>query len=312
MDRPEFYQPQTIVIMKKQQKFDVYDFVTNLICKKLESGVAPWRRTWGNKSALKTHYAGPQNYITKKPYNGVNYVLLSCTPYNSPYFLTFKQVGACNGLVKQGEKALPVVYWNVNEKEVKNISSGELEKKKYGLLKMYYVFNLEQTTIKYSDALPNISNENNQVDNSIETCENIILQMPNPPKLESKDRSRAYYSPMRDLVNMPSITDFDSPEEYYATFYHELIHSTGHEKRLNRKEINQVSKSFSQAYSKEELTAEMGAAYLCTISGIENITIDNATAYLKGWLQKLKSDTKFLFEASGKAKSATKYILNQQ
>lgn len=75
--------------------------------------------------------------------------------------------------------------------------------------------------------------------------------------------------------------------------------------------MNQVSNFNSQEYSKEELTAEMGAAYLCTISGIENVTIDNATAYLKGWLQKLQSDNKFLFEASGKAKSATKYILNE-
>lgn len=297
--------------MKKQQKFDVYDFVTDLICKKLESGVAPWRRTWGNKAGHKTNYGGPQNYITKKPYNGVNYVLLSCTPYESPYFLTFKQVGECNGSVKKGEKALPVVYWNVNEKEVKNPSSGETKKKKYGFLKLYYVFNLDQTTIVHTNSFPSASNEGIQENKTIEVCESIISQMPNPPKLESKDRSKAYYSPIMDLVNMPTISDFDSPEEYYATYYHELVHSTGHEKRLNRKEMNQVSRFSSKEYSKEELTAEMGAAYLCTITCIENITIDNATAYLKGWLEKLKSDNKFLFEASSKAKSATKYILNE-
>ena len=297
--------------MKKQQKFDVYEFVTNLICKKLEEGVAPWRRTWGNKTSCKTFYSGPQNYITHKPYNGVNYVLLSCTPYESQYFLTFKQVGECKGFVKQGEKALPVVYWNINEKEIKNTATGETEKKKYGFLKMYYVFNLEQTTIEQSNALSNISNEDDSLDSKIESCENIISNMPFPPKIQSKDRSRAFYSPMMDLVNMPLITDFDSPEEYYATYFHELIHSTGHENRLDRKDMNQVSNFSPQEYSKEELTAEMGAAYLCTMSGIENVTIDNTAAYLKGWLEKLKSDTKFLFEASGKAKNAVKFILNE-
>jgi len=60
------------------------------------------------------------------------------------------------------------------------------------------------------------------------------------------------------------------------------------------------------------LVAEMGAAYLCGICGIENATIDNSAAYIQGWLKKLKSDKKFIVLASGLAQKAVDYILDHQ
>ncbi len=56
----------------------------------------------------------------------------------------------------------------------------------------------------------------------------------------------------------------------------------------------------------------MGAAYLCGICGIENITIDNSAAYIQGWLKKLKSDKKFIVMAAGLAQKAVDYILDHQ
>ena len=87
---------------------------------------------------------------------------------------------------------------------------------------------------------------------------------------------------------MPRPELFDSPEEYYSTLFHELTHSTGHERRLNRATLTDLCPFGSTNYSKEELVAEMGAAFLCGVSGIENRTVDNSAAYIASWLRVLQ------------------------
>lgn len=89
---------------------------------------------------------------------------------------------------------------------------------------------------------------------------------------------------------MPGARTFFHDEEFYSTIFHELCHSTGHGKRLNRHERFLNLNFASKDYLQEELVAEMGAAYLCGICGIENITIDNSAAYIQGWFKKLKGD----------------------
>ncbi len=111
---------------------------------------------------------------------------------------------------------------------------------------------------------------------------------------------------------MPNPKSFVSSEAYFSTLYHEAIHATGHRKRLNRHEKFSNLNFGSKDYSQEELVAEMGAAYLCGICGIENAIIDNSAAYLQGWLKKLKSDKKFIVSASSLAQKAVDYILENQ
>jgi antirestriction protein ArdC len=110
---------------------------------------------------------------------------------------------------------------------------------------------------------------------------------------------------------MPRINDFLSSEHYYAIMFHELGHSTGHPNRLNRDELVMPKKFGDSNYAKEELTAEMCSAYLCGFCGIENNVIDNSANYIKGWLEELKNDKKFVFDAATKAQKATDYILNR-
>jgi antirestriction protein ArdC len=110
---------------------------------------------------------------------------------------------------------------------------------------------------------------------------------------------------------MPNPKSFVNSEAYFSVLYHEAIHATGHRKRLNRHE-KLSNLNFNDSYSVEELVAEMGAAYLCEICGIENATIDNSAAYIQGWLKKLKSDKKFIVSASGLAQKAVDYILENQ
>ena len=108
---------------------------------------------------------------------------------------------------------------------------------------------------------------------------------------------------------MPKANLFQSDEEYYSTLFHELTHSTGHASRLNRYEISKMSPFESQDYSKEELVAEMGSAFLCGHCGIEPSVIENQAAYIQNWLKKLQSNKKWLVYAAAKAQKAADFIL---
>ena len=124
--------------------------------------------------------------------------------------------------------------------------------------------------------------------------------------------NRAFYNPRNDLVNVPKLSQYKKSEQYYCTLFHELVHSTGHESRLKREEITKNIIRFGDLdYSKEELVAEIGAAFLCGHGHIELPIIDNSAAYISGWLRKLKNDKKFIFDAAAKAQKAVNYILGE-
>ena len=119
---------------------------------------------------------------------------------------------------------------------------------------------------------------------------------------------KAAYSPSRDTVLMPSKSVFNSSEGYYATLFHELTHSTGHSARLDRDGITETAGFGTQTYSKEELIAEMGSAYLCGFTGIAPAVIENSAAYLRSWISVLKGDSKLLVTAASQAQKAADYI----
>ena len=135
--------------------------------------------------------------------------------------------------------------------------------------------------------------------------------MPKRPLIEHEEQ-RAFYRPSDDKINMPETDSFFSDEEYYSTLFHELTHSTGHESRLNRMDSMKIAAFGSNSYSKEELCAEMGSAMLCGTCGIENETIENQSAYIKGWLSELRSDKKFLIQAAAQAQKAADFILGRK
>jgi len=140
----------------------------------------------------------------------------------------------------------------------------------------------------------------------IESAEEIVKGMPNPPAFEQD--AQAAYIPSRDVVTMPSRTAFESQAEYYSTLFHELTHSTGHLKRLARDGFDTPQKFGSDSYSREELIAEMGSAMLCGVAGIERGTLANSAAYLKTWIARLNSDSKLVVSAASAAQKAADYI----
>lgn len=120
----------------------------------------------------------------------------------------------------------------------------------------------------------------------------------------------AYYSPSHDLVQVPHKSQYPRIGEYYSTTFHELTHSTGHSKRLNRLTTGAIAAYGSQTYSKEELTAEIGAASMLNLLGIETpATFRNSTAYIQSWLRVLRNDPKFIVSAASRAEKAVNYIL---
>jgi antirestriction protein ArdC len=143
----------------------------------------------------------------------------------------------------------------------------------------------------------------------IEACEKILAGMPNPPEIVHVG-DKAFYSPMTDCITMPPSGLFETAEEYWSTLWHEAGHAIGHRTRLNRESINEVAPFGSAVYAKEEVVAEMTAAYLCGITGIENRTIDNSAAYIAGWAGKLRDDGKLIIHAAAQAQRACDYILN--
>jgi antirestriction protein ArdC len=114
----------------------------------------------------------------------------------------------------------------------------------------------------------------------------------------------------RDVVNRPPQGLFERSESYYSTLFHEMVHATGHVSRLDRQTLVEAGKFGDENYSKEELVAEMGATFLCSLAGIENQSIDNSAVYISNWLTKLRSDRKLLVQAGSAAQKAVDIITN--
>lgn len=279
----------------------VYEVITDRITALLEQGTIPWRKPWNAQSNL------PRN-ISGREYRGINIFLLATQQYGSPYWLTFNQVQTKGGHVRKGEKSTPVVFWKWLDKKDAEATDGENSTNgKIPMLRYYSVFNIEQT----EGITPPAPEETHNHFDPITKAEKIIASMPLKPDIRYVG-SRAYYSPSLDYIQLPPKHSFESAEELACCQFHELIHSTGHSNRLGRKGITETSYFGGHEYSKEELVAEMGAAFLCGHAGIENTTIQNSAAYIQGWLKALKNDKTLLIHAAGAAQKAADYILNRK
>jgi antirestriction protein ArdC len=272
-----------------------YDRITERIVNLLTQGTVPWHKPWLVKTGL------PRNLITQKPYRGINVFLLMAMNYESPNWLTLRQANAMGGQIKPGEKSCPVVFWK--PMKVKDKESGE--DRKIPFLRLYHVFNVTQCI-----GLKNIPPANETAFSMTAPAE-IVEQMPQAPVIKH-GMAMASYSPGQDVVNMPDRTRFEAEDNYHATLFHELVHSTGHEKRLKRPGIVGRNGYGSEPYGKEELIAEMGSAFLCGHAGIVNRTINNSASYLDGWLKSLKQDKTLLVHAAAQAQKAADFILGRK
>lgn len=277
----------------------VYEIITDRILNSLEAGEIPWRRPWT------TAGFAPTNLVSKKAYRGINVLLLEGA-FESPYWVTFNQCRALGGHVLKGEKATPIVFWKKSQYSTED-ADGEEETRSSFLLRYYSVFNVEQTSLKAAAKQLHAEEKANM---DIPSCESVVAGYVGHPEIKHKAQGRAFYSPVLDIVTMPTKKQFDNSEGYYATLFHELIHSTGHSKRLARTEWAQFG---SESYAKEELVAEIGAAFLCGITDITKPALEeNTVAYLQHWIKAIKADPKLVVKAAAAAQTAADLILNRK
>lgn len=281
--------------MKTKQS--VYDIVSTKIIDALKGDIVPWQKPWvGGDAGL------PRNAISNRPYRGVNVFLLNLAPSGDPRWLTYKQAADRGGNVKKGEKGQLVIFWSIIDGKEKG-DDGKV--KKIVFLKYYTVFNVVQCE---GLNLPTL--EKPVAFDPIAEAEAIAAEYADGPVVYHGPGDRAYYRPSEDTITLPSKGQFREAGEYYATLFHELAHSTGHSNRLNRKELGTPATFGDPVYSKEELVAEFGAAFLCARAGIDN-TRDNSAAYIKGWLSKLEDDPKLVVLAAAAGQKAADWILGE-
>jgi antirestriction protein ArdC len=277
----------------------IYKIVTAKVIESLKNGKAPWRRTWATNGA-----GAHANLSTKKPYRGGNVFMLACSGFDSPWWLTFKQAKAMGGQVRKGESGTPLMFWNFIKK--KDPVTG-LVVDEFPMLRYFTVFNVEQID-GLEDKIPKVETKERSLFEQNADCDALVEAMPDRPRIDHGG-DRACYAPRTDRVKMPEKDQFDESAAYYSTLFHELIHSTGHAKRVGRKGIEDFDGFGSQQYSKEELIAEMGAAFLCGITGIDNDrTIENTGAYLRNWAEKLEDDPKLFAQAGSAAQKAVDFM----
>lgn len=276
----------------------VYEIVNESILGMLEKGTVPWQRPW---------VTNPPLNVRGTRYRGINVWLLSAQAmakgYKAPIWLTFKQAKAMGGSVKKGESSTLVIFWKFLEKD----RDGKVDK--FAMLRYYRVFNVEQCEGLNAEKLPKL-NQGHEF-SPLEACEKIVAGMADLPQI-THGGDRASYCPPLDVVRMPHPSDFSGTEEYYSTLFHELGHSTGHERRLGRLKGQELASFGSDRYSKEELVAEMTAAYLAAEAGIENRTIDNSAAYIQNWMRRIKDDVRLVVMAASQAEKAADFILGRK
>jgi antirestriction protein ArdC len=270
-----------------------YDVITDRILTLLEQGTVPWRKPWNVETGL------PRNLCSQRPYTGINVWLLGSMHYQSPFWATFHQIKAAGGSVRKGEHGCPVIFWKVYDKDT---ASGDEPEKRF-VLRYFTVFNTAQVD---GLAVPTLDTTAPPF-TPIERCETLLAHIPQRPAI-THGSTQACYRPSSDTVHMPDPTTFTGSEQYYSTLFHELTHSTGHASRLNRATLVDMVPFGTVCYAKEELVAEMGAAYLCGVCGIANTTVDQSAAYLKGWLKALRHDPKMIIQAAGQAQKAVDWL----
>jgi antirestriction protein ArdC len=256
-------------------KLSVADVIAERFITALEAGTAPWQKPW--VSVL------PQNAVRKTAYSGVNAFTLAFFGTDD-YYLTFNQVKALGGKIEEGTKALPIQYWSkVDPKKSKN-------GKEFMFAKFYKVFPLNKC------GLPEFPRANKVIKfTPVEQAENLLVNNLVPTTFGG---SSAYYMPSTHSIALPSKDSFRSVEKFYATIFHEIGHSL-----MPEAQRGLGSQGFgSEAYSKEELVAELFASLCLNHCGLlSETTFDHNASYIANWLKSLKNDKSLISKASTEA-----------
>jgi antirestriction protein ArdC len=287
----------------KMSDSDLYTRVTHQILADLAQGVRPWIRPWAS--------AHPAGSITRPlrhnqiPYSGINTVLLwtraMAEGFGAPIWMTFRQALELGGCVRRGQTATTIVYANRLSRTQAGEDGQDVERS-IPFLKAYAVFNIEQI-----DGLPEAF------------APAPVAPLPQSARVAGAEAffrglgadithagDAAWYAPGPDRIQMPPFEAFQSGEDYYATLAHESVHWTRHPSRLDR-DLGRKTAG-DQGYAREELVAELGAAFLCADLGLELTPRPDHAAYIGAWLRVLQDDKRAIFSAAAHAQRAVDYL----
>ena len=270
-----------------------YARITDDLIALLDAGVVPWRRPWTTR--------GPCNLVSRRPYRGINVLVLACQGRTSPWWLTYRQASVLGGRIRAGERGTQVVFWRVLDAPPDRAQSGA--SRRTVVLRTYTVFHESQCELPDGSVPPDP-----EAGPGIRSCDEVVAGMPDPPHVVAGS-DVACYLPVTDTVHIPRRGDFAMPEAYYATLFHELGHATGHPRRLNRSALVTPAPFGSPDYSQEELIAEMTSAFVCGAVGIAPATLAASAEYVAGWLRVLRADRRLVVVAAGHAQRAAELIL---
>lgn len=283
--------------MKKDKNQIILDIVQDVV-NSLKEEVSPWRKPW---DTTLPESCVPYNPFTERYYSGINYLTLMMQAakngYRSNCWSTFNQIRKNGGTVLKGQKGTKIFFYTIKEKENDNG-----EKETYPVFKTYTVFNQEQCEWL---------EEPETVQGKIYTSDEETLVDDMACAIGVSYRhfgDRAYYSLSEDEIVMPHIDKFTNTATYFATFVHELTHSTAHSNRLGR-DIYGNRKTREESIAFEELVAEIGSAYLCTILNVEDDL--QHLEYINSWIQMFEEKPMVIIEASKMAQQAADYILEE-
>ena len=278
---------------------NIYEIITEKIIERVEAMIengetANWLCPWQRLGL-------PKSYISEKAYSGINLWLLE-----SGYYLTWNQyldIKKKNPDVnlKKGSKSHLCVYFNYNE--IENEETGETKKVPY--LKYYRLFESgDFENLPPKDKLIDYEHgEHADIDDFMSTyAKNADV------RITVKKSDKAYYSPLFDEIVIPQPSMYPDFNSYVSVLTHEIIHSSGSKKRLDR-----IKDDFceEETYSKEELIAQLGSSLLCFLLGYDTAeTVNNDVNYIRGWLSHLKDNTRELVSAAAKAQQAVDYVMN--
>lgn len=278
----------------------------------LQEGTSPFQKPWSDDNT--SSFVTPLNPTTGKNYRGMNALWLAMQGYDDPRWMTLKQASFNKWSVEKGAKATLINFVKMADTRTVLDEKGDPVLKENGkpktktvkldrpMIVNAFVFNAQQIrgipewehALKEKQALQQWS--------TVERAEKIIVSS------EARIRhggNEAFYSPGRDLIQLPKKEQFDSAAKYYATLLHELGHWSGNEKRLNR----DLSGRFGTPdYAKEELRAEIASLMIGSELNIGH-NFGQHAAYVESWIKVLKDDPSELFKASADAQKITDYVM---
>lgn len=282
-----------------QQTADIYERVTRQIIEAMERGAGSYRMPWHVTGA---ESFAPVNVVSKRPYRGVNILLLwllaELQGYTSGEWATYNQWKALGAQVRKAEKSALVVFWKIAERSREETEDQEEPAGNRSILaRGYHVFNAGQVE-GYSPEPAPVLPESER----IESAERFYAQL---GFTVEHGGNRACYSPQEDVIHMPPFSCFRDAASYYSVLGHEVVHTSGAAHRLNR---DLKSRFGEESYAMEELVAELGAAFLCSSLGLANEPRREHAAYLSNWLRVLRQDKRAIFTAASQAQKAVDWM----